>query len=387
MAERERNPLGFVRKHPDTKSTRWQAVVKYPDPETAGKWKQRSKTFARKSDAQRWVDSTIVEHRMSSQYRPPSHEQLGAFLERWLDETVAGNLRESTTDRYRLAARHIMRHLGSMPLSRIQSADVQNLQSRLLKDGLAASTVKLVHVVLHRACEDAVTQGLLVVNPVTRVKAPMVKRKELTIPTIETAQTLLKAARHHRLYALWVLMASTGLRRGEVVALKWSDVDWSAQVLRVQRTVSRYGAKRRLEPPKTRSGMRTVALSPYLMAVLKEHRDQQNLDRLAAGLKWQENDWIFTTRNGTWLSPHHLYQYFKALVRRAGVSSEIRLHDLRHAMATHWLAQGIPVKVVSERLGHANISITLEIYAHLLPNMQAGAAKQMDDIYFHTPLK
>jgi len=248
----------------------------------------------------------------------------------------------------------------------------------LLADGLAPATVKLTHIVLHAACEEAVTANLLLRNPAHGVRPPAPRRREPTVPTLAEARTFLEAAESHRLRALWITLALTGMRRGEALTLRWSDVHWEEQTIVVERTLSRYGAKRQLEDTKTRAGGRTIALSPYLVQVLRDQQAHQAEMRAAAGARWREHNWIFTTRNGTWISGGHCYTYFKALRQRAGLPDGIRPHDLRHAMATHWLASGVPVKVVTERLGHSSVAITLELYGHVLPTMQATAAAQME---------
>lgn len=377
MPKRPRNPTGFVRKHPDTASLRWQGVVKYWDSEEE-RWRPRSKTFGRKAEAQAWVDEALREHRQHPNYRPPSEETLGEYLDRWLDDAVQGRHRASTVDRYRLAAKQITRHIGSISLSRLSPRDVQHLDSVLLADGLAPATVRLTHTVLHAACEQAVEWSLLPRNPAHRVRPPSPVRREPTVPTLAEARAFLQAAESDRLQPLWITLALTGMRRGEALALRWTDIHWDTQTVVVQRTLSRYAAKRTVEDTKTRRGGRTIALSPYLETVLRDHQAHQAILREAAGDRWQDGGWVFTTRHGTWIAPSHFYAYFTALRDRAGLPARIRPHDLRHALATHWLASGIPVKVVTERLGHSSVAITLELYAHVLPNMQAAAAAQME---------
>jgi integrase len=282
---------------------------------------------------------------------------------------------------------HIQRLLGDRPIKTLTPLDIQNVYTQLLDEGKAPATVRHVRVIIHGAFQDAVTWDLVSKDPARGTKAPKPSRPVLKIPTVEEARTFLQTAESHRLYALWAFLAMTGCRRGEALALQWSDIDWDRRVVTIQRTQSGWGTKRVANPPKTPSGRRVVALSDYVLEVLGKHREEQNIEQGAAGSEWNDGGWVFTTRHGTWLAGGHVYDSFKRLSEQAGLPGTVRPHDLRHAMASYWLAKGIPVKVVSERLGHANIAITLEIYGHLLPNMQADAAEKMDALFFESEPK
>lgn len=243
---------------------------------------------------------------------------------------------------------------------------------------MSPSSIKHVHVVLRAALTDALTWDLLVKDPLRGVTPPQPQPKELIIPTVDQARAFLRVAESHRLWALWAFLALSGARKGEALGLQWSDIDWDARTVTIQRTVAGYASKRTVNPPKSRAGRRVIALSEFLSETLRRHMHQQKLERLAAGSRWEEGPWVFTTRHGRWLAPAHVHEQFKRLLSQAGLPSTMRIHDLRHAMASYWLANGVPVKVVSERLGHGNIAITLQVYGHLLPNMQAEAADKMD---------
>ena len=177
---------------------------------------------------------------------------------------------------------------------------------------------------------------------------------------------------------LWYVIALTGCRRGEALGLQWGDIDWDRRTIIIQRTLAGKAARKQLHEPKTAAGRRVVASSMFLMGLMKDHLHQQKLVRLAAGPDWVDTGFVFTTRTEKPLDGDNVRRAFKKLLTVAGLDKSTRIHDLRHAMATTWLAQGIPVKVVSERLGHASIAITLQLYGHVLPNMQAEAAEQMD---------
>ena len=378
MPTRPRNPSGFVRQHPDTQSKRWQGIVKFPDPDKPGQWKTRSKTFEKKAEAQAWVDETLAEHRHNPTWKPPSEETLTEYLMRWLQDTIVGRKADATALRYRLSLAHPQRLMGTIPLVKVTPRDIQGLYSTLLAEGKAPSSVKHVHVVLRAALEDAVTWDLISKNPTRGIKPPQPVPHELVIPTVDQSRKFLRDVEADRFFALWTFIALTGVRRGEALALQWGDIDWDAYTVTIQRTMSGYASHRTTNAPKTKAGRRVIDVSEYLMKVLRDRQHQQKLERLARGSAWQDGPWVYTTRNGTWLSGAHVYTHFKKLAVRSGLPDGMRIHDLRHAMATYWLANGVPVKVVSERLGHANISITLQIYGHVLPGMQAEAAAKMD---------
>lgn len=380
MPHRPRNPSGFVRARQKATGRSWQAIVKYPDPDKPGEWKQHSATFERKAEAQAWVDKALTEHRAKPDYRPPSDELFGPYIERWLRDIAAGRVRNTTLESYGYVARHAIAALGARPLATIRPIDIQALYTALLQRGLSTSTISSVHNVIRQSLADAVNLGFLAANPADRVKKPPVKQEQIVPPTVAQAQVLLQYVEPDRLRGLWWFVALTGCRRGEALGVRWEDVDFNAGIVTIQRTLTGKGAKRQLHDPKTARGRRVIALSTALVEALRLHRKQQLLERLAAGPDWKDSGFVFTTRSGKWLGPDWARKRFKVLVQEAGLPETTRLHDLRHALATTWLAAGVPVQVVSERLGHASIAITLQLYAHVLPNQQAEAAERIDSL-------
>ncbi len=359
-------------------SGRWKGRVVRYDLES-GKRHELTQTFETKKEAKNWAETEAANYRNDPNRKPPTEETVTEFLDQWFPQMLSQrSLRPTSIARYRADMDHIKRLVGSKPLKDLTPMDIQAVYAKLLEEGLSPNTVRHVRVILHGALGDAVTWDVLAKDPLRGTKPPKSVRREFQLPSPEDARALLQVAQPDRLYALWVFLALTGCRRGEALALKWDDIDWERKSVTIQRTQSGWGANRSVHPPKTASGRRVVALSDYLIAILLRHREQQNVERGAAGVEWHENGWVFTTRRGTWFAGGHIYDYFKRLVEQAGLPDSLRPHDLRHAMASYWLAEGVPIKVVSERLGHSNISITLDIYGHLLPHMQAEAADKMD---------
>lgn len=301
-------------------------------------------------------------------------------MERWLRDVAALHVRASSLQSHRYMAKHAIGAFGHKPLADVRPADMQKLYASLIASGRATTTVRYVHAVTRKALQDAVEMGLLSSNPADRAKRARVVTKEIVPPNMAQAQAFLRHVDDDRLRGLWHFIALTGCRRGEALGLRWSDINWDARTVTIQRTLTGTGAHRNVQEPKTARSRRTVALSPVLVEVLRQHRKQQLIERIAAGPEWQDSGYVFTTQTGEWLDPGAVRKRFKVLCKAAGLPDTTRIHDLRHSLATTWLAHGVPVQVVAERLGHASIAITLSLYAHVLPNQQAKAAEEIDAI-------
>jgi len=357
-------------------SGRWKGRVVRYDPET-GHRHELTQTFDTKREAKAWAEAEAAKYREDPHRKPPSDETLGAYFERWVRDVVA--VQDSTRADYRRMGAYAVERLGQKPLKSLTAVDVQGLYAELSRAGLSGRTVRYVHAVLHHALRDAVNFGLIPANPTDKVHPPKLQARLIVPPTREEIAAFLTAADQHRLRALWYVLALTGLRRGEALGLQWSDIHWDTKTLTVQRNIiEKSGLGVRIHSPKTNAGRRTIALSSYLLDILRDHQATQDLERQAAGTAWSPEQWVFTTRTGGLLIPRNVHRAFQRLMAQAGIQQPVRIHDLRHAMASFWLASGVPVKVVSERLGHADIHITLQVYGHLLPTLQAAAAEEMD---------
>jgi integrase len=238
--------------------------------------------------------------------------------------------------------------------------------------GLAPKTRRNVHTMLHRAFADAVRQRLLTLNPADAVDPPRIGRPEIRPWTaVETGQ-FLRQADGDRLAAAYVLAATTGMRRGEVLGLRWGDLDLEGRWAQVQRALVLVGNTPTLSEPKSKAGRRSVPLALETVAALKAHRRAQAAERLAMGPDYQDGGLVFCQEDGTFLHPERFLDAFRAISGRAGLRP-IRLHDLRHGFATRALEAGVPAKVVQEVLGHASVAVTLDLYSHVIPAMQRDA--------------
>jgi integrase len=308
-------------------------------------------------------------------------QTVAQYLASWLDVKVQ-TVDVGSWQRYEQQVRlHLVPELGDTRLARLTAQQVQLLYAHKLADGLSAQTVHHVHDTLKAALKDALRLGLLQRNVCELVDAPRVERAEIHPLTAEQAEALQHTVAGDRFEALFVVAIHCGLRQGELLALTWRDFDLEAATLTVRSSLQRATGAKRVKQPKTSHGRRQIALSTRAAAALRAHRTRQLEERLAAGQLWQEQDLVFPGPFGTPASYHAITEYhFKPALRRAELP-DIRFHDLRHTCATLLLSRGVNVKVVSEMLGHADVAITLRVYAHVLPHMQRDAAVAMDRLF------
>jgi integrase len=304
---------------------------------------------------------------------------VGEYMDRWLKD-VKDTVRQSTHERYEYAINpHITPALGRIKLKDLTPAQVRWFYRERLDSGLAPATVHKMHVVLHKALKAAVSDGLIPRNPTASLKLPRIIREEIDPLDQEEARRLLTAACGDRLEALYVLALNTGMRQGELLALKWEDVDLERGVLRVRRTLSRRDNVYVLDEPKTKKSRRTIRLTAGAATALEVHLSRQLEGMERMGSLYQPGGLVFATTTGTIINPSNLRnRSFKPLLKHAKLRP-IRFHDLRHTCATLLLSKDVNPKVVSEMLGHASVSITLDIYSHLLPDMQEKAARALED--------
>jgi integrase len=311
---------------------------------------------------------------------------VGEYLDKWLADSVKGTVKETTYANYSYIIRvHISPALGRMHLKSLTPAHVRGFYGEKTHSDLSSATVKKMHVVLRKALSQAVSDGLISRNAADGVKPPRVSAsgEEVNPLNPDECAAFLKASRGERLEALYVLAVHCGLREGELLALRWEDVDLEAAkpALFVRRTLTR-GEEGRgwVVGGSTKSGKgRRVRLTRRAVAALKEHRKHQLEERMRLAGLWQDQGLVFPSEIGSLLNPSNLRnRSFKRVKARSGVREDLRFHDLRHTCATLLLSEGVNVKVVSEMLGHASITITLNTYSHVLPDMQDSAAEAME---------
>ena len=295
-------------------------------------------------------------------------------------DSVLDTVRPTTYERYEQIVRiHLRPALGGLKLKNLTPAHVRGLYREKLQAGLSPRTVQYIHITLHKALNQAVQDGLIPRNATEAVKAPQVRRQEIRPLSAEQVKVFLETACGDRLEALFVLAIHTGLRQGELLGLKWEDVDLESGTLRVRRTLATTKSGPMLTAPKTKGSRRSVKLTQGALDALRSHleRQLQEIDR--AGSLWRENGLVFASETGEPLDRRSLTsRRFKALLKRAQLPVR-RFHDLRHTCATLLLTMNVNPKIVSEMLGHGTIAITLDTYSHVLPNMRDQAAQAMEE--------
>ncbi len=337
--------------------------------------------FRTKRECQEALNEALARLRQGTFVRS-SLRSLAAFLvDEWLPAVRPPWVRPSTWASYRMAVeRHIVPALGGVLLQGLTPGHLTAFYRALLEDGrrdrrggLAPKSVRNIHGVLHAALRDAVRWGYLPRNVAAVADLPKGMAPEMRVWSPEQLRAFLDQVRGKPLYAAWLLLATTGMRRGEVAGLRWVDVDLDAGRLSPRRPRVVVNNEVVVSEPKTGKGRRSLALDHATIAALREHRTRQLEQRLAVGPHWQDSGLVFTWPDGRPIHPHRFSKWFEQHARAAGLP-KIRLHDVRHSYATAALAAGVPAKVVSERLGHANIAITMDTYSHVLPGLDAHAA-------------
>jgi integrase len=322
-------------------------------------------------------------------FMKPGKTTVADYLERWLKDFAQPNLAPRTAEGYEhIIRRHVIPGLGRIPLTQVKPEHLQKYYSEKLlkgwcdgKGGLSQNTVRHHHVTLHDALQNAVKRGLLARNPADAVSPPHPQKPEMRTWDEEDIKRFLNTARETEYYPLFYTAFFTGLRRSELLALRWQEVDLLYCQLSVIRSLHHLrNGTTVFRQPKTAKGRRTVALPPSAVLVLKEHRQKQELERAMIGKPLTDEDLVFAHLDGGPLLPDTITHAWIKIVRRTGLKN-IRLHDARHSHASLMLKQGIHPKIVQERLGHSSIQVTLDTYSHVAPGLQEAAANRFDDMF------
>jgi integrase len=360
----------------------WYAVI---DDQATGRRKRKWYSLQAQGKREAQIECAKLIHEIKSgAHVDASKEPLAAFLERWLDD-VRTRVTPKTHERYaQICRKNIDPMLGSIPLAKLKPEQISEAYAKALATGrrdggggLSPRTVRQMHAIIKSALGQAVKWEILARNPAAVVKGPKVERATMQTYDLEQTAEMIEAARGQRVFVPAMLAVLGGLRRGEIAALRWRQVDLDLAQLAVTESVEQTAAGIRLKSPKS-GHCRTVALSATLVAELKAHRLQQAQEFLQIGKRVCDDDFVVAQSDGSPLLPHSIGQEWVRFLGRHRYLPRIRFHDLRHAHATHLLAAGVHPKVASERLGHSKVGITLDLYSHVLPNMQADAAAIVD---------
>lgn len=361
----------------------WAIVLDSRD--ATGKRKRKWHSFkGSKRQAQVECARLISEHRARGGYQQIERETVADFLRRWLAH-MQSQLSPKSHERYtEIVNKNLIPALGSVALARLQPLQVSDAYAKALasgrrdgRGGLAPSTVLYLHRVLKHALSQAVRWRLLTHNPADAVDPP--KRERSTMQVYDMAQTaeLIEAVRETRLFVPVLLGALCGLRRGEIAALRWGRVDFTRAQIAIVESAEQTKAGIRYKEPKS-GRTRSVALSGSVADELRAHRARQAEELLRLGVRATDDTFVYTREDGLPVQPRSITHAWQMLRKRLALP-RLRFHGLRHTHATHLLASGVHPKIASERLGHSKIGITLDLYSHILPGMQADAAARVDD--------
>lgn len=374
-------------------SDSWSIVVyNGRDPKTGKKDYKWHSIKGTKKQAEKEL-TTLLNRLENGNYVKPNKVTLGSFLEQWLKDYASTNVAPRTFERYSEIVRtHIIPNLGNIALSQLKPEHLQGFYSKELTNGridgkgsLSAQTVKHFHRVLSEALKHALKWGLVIRNVADAVDPPRPVKKEMATIQPEKIGSLLDEAKKLEskssipYYILVYTALHTGMRRGELLALRWNDIDLDLMTISVNRSlqVLKTG-ELSITEPKTPKSRRMITMTPSLAIELRKHKESQSALRLLNNNPVKQDDLIFSTFEGQPINPNTVTPAFSKIAERIGI--KLRLHDLRHTHATLLLKAGVHPKIVSERLGHSTVAFTLDTYSHVVPGLQEAAAKAFDQI-------
>jgi integrase len=355
----------------------WTIVLDLGRDPASGKRKQQWVTI-RGTKKQAETKLAELQHQLDSGgYIKPTKETVGSFLQRYLDDYIGTQVRPNTLEGYRQRGKHLIAGLGYIALANLKPEDIHRYYKEKSKT-LSAATLVKHHNLLRAALSQAVKWQTLPRNVAEAVDPPRAERKEMRALSSSEVHLMLEACEGKPWHSIFHTLTWTGLRRSELLGLRWKDVDLDLATLRVVQTLHKLNSGTFIyQEPKTSSGRRSIALSPTSCLILRGHREKQASDAAIRGKDLTEDTLVFSHADGSPRVPSTLTLAFRRLIRSIGLQG-VRLHDLRHTMASLYLQQGVSPKTVAERLGHASVTITLDLYSHCLPGVQEAAAAQFD---------
>ncbi|MFB7288353.1 tyrosine-type recombinase/integrase [Actinacidiphila glaucinigra] len=378
--QRKRNPngAGTITKRKDG---RYQAAVYVLQPDGT-----RARKFAY---GKTWAECDVKRRELLAKVEsgipvPTRSARLGEWLRYWLENVIKPRRKRTTFAKYEVHVRlYLVPLLGAKKLEALSVADVRRFLVRLEQQTTAA-TAKESHKVLRSALSAACREELIARNVVSLVEPPQVEQRDLSPWSLDETLDFLAAARTDPLYAAFVLAIALGFRRGEIIGLRWQDVDLEQRVIRVRKQRQRVHGEVYDDDPKGRRRKQSLPLPAMCVAPLRWQRMRQAAIRERAGEQWTDSDYVFTTRTGRPVEPRNLYRSFTRVAGSAGLRV-IRLHDARHGCATLLTAAGVAPRVVMEILGHSQIAVTMNVYTHVVQDTQREAVSHMDRLLRRHP--
>ncbi|MDK2889102.1 MAG: integrase [Thermoanaerobacter sp.] len=369
------------------KGGRWEAKASIGFDPATGKPKRLTKYFKTRKEAQDWL-AKVQHEKNTGAFVEPARVTLGEWLDRWLEVYVRPSVRDTTYQNYETYIRvHIMPALGDKPIQKLMPGDLQAFYNAKLEGGradgkeggLSTRAVRYLHFLLSAALKQAVKEGLVSRNVAEATNPPKQGKKEIQYLTTEEIQRFLQVARESRYYVAMLTELGTGLRRGELLGLKWEDVDLKRGVITVRRQLVRAKGGPVFHEPKTDAGVRTVTLPAEVLRELKAHKARQNEEKLLLGNAYEDFGLVFCQANGRRLEPRNFTRHFDNLLKKAGIR-HVSFHSLRHTHATELLRLGVNLKTIQGRLGHSNFNVTANFYAHIADELQQEAAEKINGV-------
>lgn len=379
-----------MRGHIRRRGKTWSVVVELGRDDRGQRKQKWHSGYRTKREAERALVE-ILGRLERGTYVEPTRQDLAAYLREWLP-AVRSTVRPGTWNSYRTnMERHVIPRIGTVPLQRLGAEHLNGLYAELLESGrcdgrggLSPRTVRYTHTILHRALRDAVRWGRLPRNVADLADAPRSKAPEMQTWHQEELKRFLDNVVTDRLYAAWLLLATTGLRRGELLGLRWQDVVLDTGRIVIRQSLMSVGGELNLSAPKTSKSRRGLSLDPTTTAVLRAHRGRQLQERLAWGPDYQDAGLVFCREDGAPVRPDSFSRRFQTLASAAGLPV-IRVHDVRHTYASIALTAGTHPKVVADRLGHSTIGTTLDTYSHVVQSLEDQAAAQVAAVILGGP--
>ncbi|MGM0807572.1 MAG: tyrosine-type recombinase/integrase [Bacillota bacterium] len=373
--------MAYFRKVPakNSKGYSWSYTIDLgKDPHT-GKRRQKTKRgFSTKGEAQS-AAALLTTQLQSGEYIEPNKTNFKDFFEDFIENHYKPKVAPSTSLRAEVVLRnHIAPSLGNIQIQNLKAVHLDKFYSEKLKEGLAHSYIRMMHDLISMTLDKAVLWEMIPKNVAKNAEPPKRKKSKFDVWTLSELETFLEGIKHIRYYQLYLLAAHTGMRKGEVIAIRWKDLDLEKGYVRVSRTFTFDNFKPTFTTPKTESSIRNIKLPESVLKEMKAYRIRKKEECLSLGVPFNEDDLIFTTRTGNPVMPSQVQKDFDKWIKKLELSP-IRFHDLRHSHATILILElNVNIKAVSERLGHSNIKMTLDTYSHVLPQTEESLAETLD---------
>lgn len=374
-----RRQLGYIK---ERKKGVWDVKVSLGRDPSTGKYRYQWFTVRGSRHIAEMRLAEIQHQVKAGVYTITGKTTVAQYLNRWLAEYAKPNLTPRSYERYESIVRvHLVPDIGSIQLTKLRPEHIQKHYAAMLEKGLSPLSVRYHHTVLHKALQTAIKWGTVSRNAADGVDAPRVRQGDIQTWDESEVITFLESCRGTHYYALFYLALFTGMRRGELLALRWQDIDFVYSQISVNRSIHHLeDGSYIFTQPKTKKSRRTIALSPSAFLMLDSYRKAKEIELKMMDQELKDGDLVFNTLGKPW-RPNTVSRAWTIMAARAGVKV-IRLHDARHTHASLMLKQGIHPKIVQERLGHSTISITLDTYSHVAPGLQEAAAKRFDESIF-----